>query len=96
MVTVWSLRAKASLKKAYDHIAQDSPENAVKVRDVLIDMTLQLESFPEKYLLDQYRTNNDGTWRAFEKYNCRISYRILKTQIRIVRLRHVRRSPLPY
>ena len=69
MVTVWSGRAKVELKKAYDRIARDSPANAIKVRDTLIDLTLQLENFPEKYLLDPYRTNNDGTWRAFEKYN---------------------------
>lgn len=96
MVTVWSFRAKAELKKAYDHIAQDSRENAIKVREVLIDLTLQLENHSEKYPLDPYRKNNDGTWRAFEKYNYRISYRILRTEIRIVRLRHVRRSPLMY
>jgi plasmid stabilization system protein ParE len=96
MVTVWSLRAKAELKEAHDHIAKDSPDNAIKVRDALIDLTLQLENFPEKYPLDQHRTANDGTWRAFEKYSYRISNRISKTQIRIVRLRHIRRSPLPY
>lgn len=96
MVAVWSSTATAELKKAYDHIAEDSPENAVIVRDALIDLTLQLESFPEKYPLDRYRKNNDGSWRAFEKYNNRVSYRILKTQIRIVRLRHVKRSPLRY
>lgn len=96
MVTIWSLSAKAELKKAYGHIAKDSPKNAIKVRDTLIDLTIALAKQPEKYPLDQYRLNNDGTWRAFEKYNYRISYRILPDQIRIVRLRHTRRSPLQY
>jgi len=25
---------------------------------------------------DKFKKNNDGTWRAFEKYHYRISYRI--------------------
>lgn len=30
MVTVWSSRAKAALRQAYDYIHEDSPKNAQK------------------------------------------------------------------
>ena len=96
MVVVWSNNAKAELRKAYEYIALDSLENAELVRDTLIDLTIELPKHPDKYPLDKFKTDNDGTWRAFEIYHYRISYRILKDQIRIVRLRHTSMSPQNY
>jgi addiction module RelE/StbE family toxin len=96
MVVVWSKSAKAELKKAFDYIALDSLQNAQIVRDELIDATIELAKNPEKHPFDQFKTENDGSWRAFEKHHYRISYRILKSEIRIVRLRHTSRSPLNY
>ena len=66
------------------------------VRDTLIDLTIELPENPEKHTLDKFKKDNDGTWRAFEKHHYRISYRIIKNQIRIVRMRHTRKSPLTY
>jgi addiction module RelE/StbE family toxin len=96
MVVVWSDRAKAELKKMYEYIALDSLPNAQSVRDALIDITIGLQENPEKYPLDKFKNENNGTWRAFEKHHYRISYRILKDQIRIVRMRHTSKSPLKY
>lgn len=96
MVVVWSNSAKAELKKAFDYIALDSLQNAQIVRDTLIDLTLDLHENPEKHPLDKFKKHNDGSWRAFEKYHYRVSYRILENQIRIVRMRHTSMSPLSY
>ena len=96
MVVVWSNSAKAELKKSYEYIALDSLQNAQMVRDALIDLTIELPKHPEKHPVDKFKNDNDGTWRAFEKYHYRISYRILKDQIRIVRMRHTSKSPLNY
>lgn len=96
MVVAWSKRAIAELLKAYEYIYQDSPKNAAKVRDEIIDLTIELSKHPEAYPPDKYKKNNDGNWRAFEKYRYRISYRIMKKEIRIVRMRHTSRSPLYY
>ena len=96
MVVVWSNSAKAELRKAFEYIALDSLQNAQMVRDTLIDLTIDLTENPEKHPLDKFKKNNDGAWRAFEKYHYRISYRIIKNQIRIVRMRHTSRSPLSY
>ena len=49
MVTVWSKRARTELKKAYEYIREDSPQNAIKVRDEIIDITLHLPKHPEKF-----------------------------------------------
>jgi len=96
MVVVWSKSARNSLKQAFKYIALDSLLNAEIVRDTLIDATIELSENPEKHPMDKFKTENDGSWRAFEKHHYRISYRILKKQIRIVRLRHTSRSPLIY
>lgn len=94
MVVIWSIRAKKELAKAFEYISQQSPKNAHKVVEALIDVTLALPENPQKHPLDKYKINNDGTWRAFEKYNYRISYHIKEAEIHIVRLRHTSRSPL--
>lgn len=97
MVTVWSKRAKAELQKAFFYIALDSLQNAERVRDEIIDITIDLVNHPEKYPADKFKQHNDGTWRAFEAHHYRISYRIMPDDtIRIVRLRHTSRSPLEY
>ena len=75
---------------------EGSYQNAVKVRVEIINTTLLLLKHPERYPLDKYKTDNDGSWRAFEIHHYRISYRIMKNQIRIVRFRHTSRSPRNY
>jgi addiction module RelE/StbE family toxin len=96
MVVVWSDSAKTELRKAFEYIALDSLQNAQMVKDTLIDPTIELPENPEKHPLDKFKKDNDGTWRAFEKHHYRISYRIVKDQIRIVRMRHTSKSPLTY
>jgi plasmid stabilization system protein ParE len=96
MVIVWSINAKNEFKEIYRYILKDSYQNAIKVRRGIITAVLSLPEQPEKHRLDKYKKNNDGTWRAFEIYHYRISYRVKQNEIRIVRLRHTSRSPLAY
>lgn len=96
MVVVWHVRAKKELKRAYEYILKDSSQNAIKVRQEIIDAVLCLPAHPDKHQMDKYKINNDGTWWAFEMHHYRISYRTIKGQIRIIRLRHTSRSPLIY
>ena len=96
MVTVWTPKASAELKKAFEYINQDSPTNALKVISVIIDIADKIALHPEMFPVDKYRKNNDGSWRAFEKYRYRISYHVTKDAIHIVRMRHTSQSPLYY
>lgn len=66
MVVVWSNSAKSELKKAYEYIALDSLQNAQMVRDVLIDLTIDLSNHPQKHPTDKFNKDNDGTWRVLE------------------------------
>ena len=95
-MVIWSKTAKAQLQKAYNYIVKDSLQNAQIVRDKIIELTIDLPKHPEKYPQDRFKQNNDGSYRAFEIYRYRVSYRVVKNQIRIVRLRHTSMSPLVY
>ena len=96
MVTVWTPRAITELKKAYDYICKDAPQNARKVVDELTHIADQLPAQPEMFPADKFKKNNDGSWRAFEKFHYRISYLITSKEIRIIRMRHTSRTPLQY
>lgn len=96
MVIVWNIKARNELRSIYKYILRDSYQNAVNVRQDIIAAVLTLTNYPDKHKPDQYKTNNDGSWRAFEIHYYRISYRVTKSEIRIVRLRHTSRSPLQY
>ena len=96
MVVVWSKTAMTELHKAYLYILLDSLQNADMVRDDIINATINLSNYPERHPLDKFKTKNDGTWRAFEKHQYRISYRVMVNEIKIVRMRHTSRSPLNF
>jgi plasmid stabilization system protein ParE len=46
--------------------------------------------------IEKYKRNNDGSFRAFELHRYRITYRIRNNEIRIIRIRHTKRTPLGY
>ncbi|HEY8660605.1 MAG TPA: type II toxin-antitoxin system RelE/ParE family toxin, partial [Hanamia sp.] len=64
MVVVWNLNAKQELKRVYEYILKDSYQNAIKVRQEIIDAVLSLPEYPDKHQPDKHKINNDGTWRA--------------------------------
>jgi plasmid stabilization system protein ParE len=96
MVTVWSKKAAKELNEVYLYIYKDSPQNAKKVRDEIIDYGESLVKNPESHPPDKYRIDNDGSFRAFELYRYRVAYKILEEIVLIVRVRHTSRSPLSY
>ncbi|GGE40437.1 type II toxin-antitoxin system RelE/ParE family toxin [Psychroflexus planctonicus] len=93
---VWRKIALQQLHKQYEHIKKDSLQAAQKVRDDIFEMTDSLSTNPEIYPLDQYRKNNKGDIRAFEKYSLRVAYQITNVEVRILRVRHTSRLPLLY
>ena len=94
-VVVWSKLTLIHLEKIHSYILTDckSYEISDKVINTIINSTEVLRNQSELYPLDKYKLNNDGTYRAYELFHYRISYRILKNEIRIIRIRHTRRNP---
>jgi plasmid stabilization system protein ParE len=90
---VWDKHAYAALQKAYDHIKEDTPSAAEKVREGILKIARSLSARPEKYPPDKLKTDNPGNFRAFEKYSYRVAYKVTEDKIVILRVRHVKQEP---
>ena len=92
----WNRRAIKQFDDAIAFIENDSVSNAEKFkRDILNEIDYLLK-YPENYSPDNYKTNNDNSFRAFELHHYRISYRYVKDEVRIIRIRHTKMNPLDY
>ncbi|MEO8852803.1 MAG: type II toxin-antitoxin system RelE/ParE family toxin [Ginsengibacter sp.] len=88
--------AKKSLRDAYVYIRKDSLQNADKVRGMILTSIKKLIKNPEHHNPDKFRIGNDGSYRAYEIYKYRITYRISSTEIRVIRIRHTKMNPVEY
>ena len=52
MIVVWSLEAKKSLSEIYNYIFEDSPQNAGKVLNKIIDLAESLQDERYDYAID--------------------------------------------
>ena len=66
MQIVWTNSAQTSLQKIYDYISEHSDKNAIKVINDLVYAVEKVKENPEVYAPDKLKSNNDGTYRAFE------------------------------
>lgn len=67
-----------------------------KVVDGIVKSVDELLVNPSRYPIDWLKQNNNGDYRAFEKYGYRIAYKITETGIIVLRIRHIRQEPLDY
>jgi plasmid stabilization system protein ParE len=93
---IWDTYAEQKLMELYHHIAEKSMIQADNVLNAVFETTESLEENPEKFPLDRFKIKNDNSYRAFEIYNIRISYRFIKNKVYILRVRHVKQNPLFY
>ncbi|MCF6308318.1 MAG: type II toxin-antitoxin system RelE/ParE family toxin [Flavobacteriaceae bacterium] len=91
---VWDTKAYLQLEKEHKHIKKSSVIAANKVRESIRDATKELALHPEKFSLDRFKKNNNGNYRAFERY--RVTYKVKEAEIIILRVRHTSREPLEY
>ncbi|HRK54408.1 MAG TPA: type II toxin-antitoxin system RelE/ParE family toxin [Cyclobacteriaceae bacterium] len=95
-VIVWNKRPSRFLAQALKRISVDSLLQAERVEEELLNTILGVIDNPEKYPLDKFKKNNPGQYRAFEKLSFRVTYKVTPTQIRILRIRHVKQEPKEY
>lgn len=93
---IWSKNASLQLKESLEDLKEKSPKAASKVKNEILKTSRELSDNPEIYSLDRFKKNNDGDFRAFEKYSYRVTYQVEKTQITILRVRHTSREPLEH
>ncbi|ARS40801.1 hypothetical protein CA265_14505 [Sphingobacteriaceae bacterium GW460-11-11-14-LB5] len=90
---VWTKPAQNQLREIYKYISKESIQNATRVINDLTHAVANIANHPEKHKIDQYKTDNDGTYRASEKHHFRVSYRNENQIIRILRIRHTKMNP---
>lgn len=96
LVIQWNRRAVKQFDDAITYIQNDSAANGEKFKTDILHKIDGLLKYPEKYSSDKFKTNNDGSFRAFELHRYRISYRYKNNEIRIIRVRHSKMNPLNY
>lgn len=89
----WGKRAEKQFFKAIEYIREDSEQNAEKVARTLVALINKIPENSERFALEQYKVPNDGSYRYFTKYHYRVSYRVIKSGIKIIRIRHTKQKP---
>jgi plasmid stabilization system protein ParE len=84
------------MRQVFKYISKDSPKNASKVIQEIADAVHKAVPNPEIYGPDKNKSENDGSYRAFEKHHYRVAYRFSKNIIRVLRVRHTSMEPLEY
>ena len=93
---IWSDHAKQQLKDIHTFIKKDSQQGANLVRNKILESTKILSVGSIIYEADSLKDNNQGNYRAYTIYSYRITYKIEKDFILILRVRHTSREPLEY
>lgn len=94
---IWTETTKKQLEQIYLYIAEASSINqADNVFEKLVNSTSKLPEHPFKNPPDKYKIENDGSFRAYEIFHFRISYKISEKAIYIVRVRSTHQNPEGY
>jgi len=93
---VWSKSALNGLRKIYEYIAKNSPQNVAHIIDEIANKITALQDNPKRYKPDEYKRNNTGNYRAFEHKKIRITYKVTANRIDIIRIKHTRQKPQQY
>ncbi|GAC1305950.1 MAG: hypothetical protein NVSMB24_15640 [Mucilaginibacter sp.] len=81
--------ALEQLDKALDFIIEQGfVSYASELEENIISRVENLVDSPALYPVDKYKKGNDGSYHAFEVDEYRVSYRITKSLIKIIRVRH--------
>ncbi|WP_149208156.1 type II toxin-antitoxin system RelE/ParE family toxin [Flavobacterium johnsoniae] len=92
---IWSKTAQNQLEKIYFYLFKETKSRNIpnKVIDTIYNSVTILSTSWEIYELDEMKSSNDGTYRAYEVYSYRITYKITPKEIHILRIRHTSRNP---
>ena len=96
LIITWDEDARLYFKAAIKFIKKESAQGAKKVRLEILDTIDLLPGNPFLFEEDRFKLNNDSTYRAFVVYHYRITYKINKDSIQILRIRHTSQEPLEY
>lgn len=88
MIVVWLPGALEQLLAIIDHISEDSPSAALDLAQTIRAKTDTLATYPNRYRAGRIM----GTRELVVKPNYIVVYRVVDTQVHILRVRHARKQ----
>ena len=92
----WDKEAINYFRKAIRYIRKDSPQNADKVKNEVLEKISELSKRPEIHPPDKYKVDNSSNYRAFELHRFRVGYLVKENEIIIARIRSTNQEPFDY
>jgi len=95
---IWTRIAIDNLDHIYEYIFNTSKSKFIagKVIDQIYNSASMLCGNYEIYRLDAYKSLNDGSYRAYEIFHYRISYKVSTDEIFILSVKHTSMNPKLY
>lgn len=81
LALVWTAEALNQFEDAIEYIANKSMVSSENFKIEILKKLNELMIQPERYSIDKFKTNNDGSFRALEVLRYRISYQYFSSQI---------------
>ncbi|MEC5164412.1 plasmid stabilization system protein ParE [Flavobacterium sp. PL11] len=79
-VIIWDKKAVEHLKEAYNSFKTDDNSSlALKFKSTILKTKTDLLINPEIYEQDRFKYENNGSYKAFEKFHYQSVYRITQT-----------------
>jgi plasmid stabilization system protein ParE len=94
MIIKWNKGAVDSLLEIIEFLNDNDFEDYAE--RLKTNLLIIISNLPKTFDLcrpDKYKNNNDGSFKAFEYENYRVSFRVKDGEIRILRIRHTKRRP---
>lgn len=92
----WDKEAATYFVRSIGYIRKESPQNADKVKQDILQKISELSQTPEIHPADKYKQNNNGSYRCFELHHYRVSYLVKQQEIIIARVRHTSQESQQY
>ena len=93
---IWDTKAFDDLKEILSYLTKRSEQAPKLIKQGIKKSIDIIKVNPFVFELDELKTNNDESYRAFIVYSYRISYRFIENKILILRIRPTSRNPLEH
>jgi plasmid stabilization system protein ParE len=93
---LWDTVAEDDLDRELHHLKTKSADAPAIIKNGIFDKIETIKTSPYICQADKLKLVNDGTYRAFVVFRYRVSYRIVKDTLHILRVRHTSREPLEH
>ena len=92
----WDKAALQNFIAILNYIKAESPTNAKRVNTRIVNTIKMLPKNPQMFKSDEWKLNNDGSFRVFVKDSIRVSYKIDRQILIIARVSHTSQEPIIY